>query len=123
MFLFVFFIRLPRPPGSTRPDTLSPYPTLFRSVRAVDVVPAGAALHAEPVLVGRPIAPVDIEDLVVLHMHRGLAADAAEGAEAVHRAVGELRPRAPVVQPVGLHQRAGLTGLHALAAGERKSGV
>src|SRR3546814_11336747 len=48
---------------------------------------------------------------------RGLAADAAVGAEAAHGAVLELHPRALVVQQVRLHQRAGRTGLHALAAG------
>src|SRR3546814_3033345 len=29
--LFVFFLRILRPPRSTRTDTLFPYPTLFRS--------------------------------------------------------------------------------------------
>src|SRR3546814_15195519 len=30
---FVFFLRIRRPPGSTRTDTLFPYTTLFRSCR------------------------------------------------------------------------------------------
>src|SRR3546814_19126340 len=33
--LFVFVFRIRRPPRSTRTDTLFPYTTLFRSVRAV----------------------------------------------------------------------------------------
>src|SRR3546814_7434641 len=32
MSLFVFFLRIRRPPRSTRTDTLFPYTTLFRSV-------------------------------------------------------------------------------------------
>src|SRR3546814_17418623 len=32
-YVFVFFLMLRRPPGSTRTDTLFPYTTLFRSVR------------------------------------------------------------------------------------------
>src|SRR3546814_17845828 len=31
-FLLFFFLRIRRPPRSTRPDTLFPYPTPFRSV-------------------------------------------------------------------------------------------
>src|SRR3546814_11422647 len=32
MFLVFFFLMIPRPPRSTRTDTLFPYPTLFRSM-------------------------------------------------------------------------------------------
>src|SRR3546814_20332480 len=34
MCSFVFFLMVLQPPRSTRPDTLFPYPTLFRSVSA-----------------------------------------------------------------------------------------
>src|SRR3546814_6698912 len=34
--MFVFFLMIRRPPRSTRTDTLFPYTTLFRSVRAFD---------------------------------------------------------------------------------------
>src|SRR3546814_16091934 len=33
-FVFVFFLMIRRPPRSTRTDTLLPYTTLFRSVKA-----------------------------------------------------------------------------------------
>src|SRR3546814_11575607 len=35
-FVFVFFLMIPRPPRSTRTDTLFPYTTLFRSRIALD---------------------------------------------------------------------------------------
>src|SRR3546814_7152444 len=34
--VFFFFLLIPRPPRSTRTDTLLPYTTLFRSLRAVE---------------------------------------------------------------------------------------
>src|SRR3546814_10920543 len=34
LYLFVFFLMIRRPPGSTRTDTLFPYTTLFRSLAA-----------------------------------------------------------------------------------------
>src|SRR3546814_6229945 len=53
----VFFLMLRRPPRSTRTDTLFPYPTLFRSVRAflpgslVDVRPVRDTSYLE----GKPL--------------------------------------------------------------------
>src|SRR3546814_19880285 len=35
-FMYFFFVRIRRPPRSTRTDTLFPYTTLFRSARLVD---------------------------------------------------------------------------------------
>src|SRR3546814_20558470 len=35
-FIFVFFLMIRRPPRSTRPDTLFPYTTLFRSLEHCD---------------------------------------------------------------------------------------
>src|SRR3546814_20204066 len=43
VILFFFFLMIRRPPRSTRTDTLFPYTTLFRSMRAV-IEPA--MLHA-----------------------------------------------------------------------------
>src|SRR3546814_15466948 len=37
-FCVVFFLMIRRPPRSTRTDTLFPYTTLFRSVRAPDML-------------------------------------------------------------------------------------
>src|SRR3546814_15686498 len=45
---YMFFLRIPRPPRSTRTDTLFPYPTLFRSPPA----PALLRLPAVLALVG-----------------------------------------------------------------------
>src|SRR3546814_19902394 len=41
IYLIVFFLMIRRPPRSTRTDTLFPYTTLFRSVRAVERVLPG----------------------------------------------------------------------------------
>ena len=64
-------------------DAVAADQRLRQPVGVVDVVEAEAALDAEPVLVGRAVAAVDVEDPVVLDVHRGLAADAAIGAERV----------------------------------------
>src|SRR3546814_11715536 len=39
---FCFFLKIRRPPRSTRTDTLFPYTTLFRSVKNSPIVPSGA---------------------------------------------------------------------------------
>src|SRR3546814_4852050 len=39
--MYFLFVRIPRPPRSTRTDTLFPYTTLFRSRRAPHRRPAG----------------------------------------------------------------------------------
>src|SRR3546814_13079952 len=75
--LFVFFLRILRPPRSTRTDTLFPYPTLFRSrLRPREM---------------RLVQPVDQHALVV----RLAAIDAQAERD---RLVGE--PRVNVVQRV-----------------------
>src|SRR3546814_19980406 len=45
--LFIFFLRIRRPPRSTRTDTLFPYTTLFRSeyARIVEVMPQGISMR------------------------------------------------------------------------------
>ena len=83
-----------------------------------DVVEAEAALDAEPVLVGRPVAAVDVKELVVLDVVGELAADAAIGADAVDLAVGRVGIDAGVVEHRRRHQRAGRAGLDAFAAGD-----
>jgi hypothetical protein len=82
----------------------------------IDVVEAEAALDAQPVLVGRAVAPGDVADLVVLDLVGDLAADAAVRAHAVHPAVDLGVADAPLVDDRRRHQGAGRTGLHALAA-------
>src|SRR3546814_15000067 len=46
-FFFFFFLRVVRPPGSTRTDALFPYPTLFRSRRRAPPAVAGRSGRAE----------------------------------------------------------------------------
>src|SRR3546814_7311021 len=48
LFLFFFFLMIPRPPRSTRTDTLFPYTTLFRSISASKPVLVMAGLGADP---------------------------------------------------------------------------
>src|SRR3546814_19008894 len=47
VFFFFFFLMIRRPPRSTRPDTLFPYTTLFRSLR----------LMAREAMTGAPLPP------------------------------------------------------------------
>src|SRR3546814_19302811 len=46
-FCCVFFLIIRRPPRSTRPDTLFPYTTLFRSTRSVSSIASGSVAHFE----------------------------------------------------------------------------
>src|SRR3546814_15096249 len=39
LFIYFFFLMIRRPPRSTRTDPLFPYPTLFRSVARIVVLP------------------------------------------------------------------------------------
>ncbi len=91
---------------------------LRQALRIADIVEAEAALHAQPVLVGRAVAAGDVKQLVVLDLVGELAADAAIGADAVHLAVGEFGAHVLVVDQRRRHQRAGRAGLHAFAAGD-----
>src|SRR5262249_29612293 len=60
---------------------------LHEAMRMAHVVEAEAALDAEPVLVRRPVAAADVEELVVLDVVGELAADPAIRAHAVNLAV------------------------------------
>ncbi len=90
---------------------------LHQALRIADIVEAEAALHAQPVLVGRAVAAGDGNQLVVLDLIGELAADAAIGADAVDFAVGKFGAHVLGVDQRRRHQRAGRTGLHAFAAG------
>src|SRR3546814_16130964 len=48
IFLRFFFVMIRRPPRSTRPDTLFPYTTLFRSVCSVRLVLYFMRSYVEP---------------------------------------------------------------------------
>src|SRR3546814_17989651 len=63
-FLFLFFLRIRRPPRSTRTDTLFPYTTLFRSLGflgAVVQMSLTGALRLAPVSV---VIPMDYSSLL-----------------------------------------------------------
>src|ERR1700730_3826730 len=86
----------------------------------VDVVEAEAALDAKPILVRRAVVAGDVEELVVLDLIGELAADATIGANAIHAPVGKFGAHVRRVHHRRRHQRAGGTGLHALAAGHAR---
>src|SRR3546814_19082668 len=46
-FLLVFFLRVRRPPRSTRTDTLFPYTTLFRSRHRTGAAVTGTRIHQQ----------------------------------------------------------------------------
>src|SRR3546814_8529374 len=89
-----FFLMIPRPPRSTRTDTLFPYTTLFRSVKAVkllfrpDEVDQAHAQGLAVDIVGE-VEEVDLQ-AQILAGHRRAAAE-----------VGDAR------QPAGLAARTG----------------
>ena len=99
-------------------DAVAADQRLGQAVGVVDVVEAEAALDAQPVGIGRPVATVDVEDLLVLDVHRRLAADTAVGAQRVDRLGLVVDALAGRIEQALLHQRAGRAHLHALAAGD-----
>ncbi|MNX96035.1 hypothetical protein D3C86_1283350 [compost metagenome] len=82
------------------------------------VVETVTPLHAEPVVIGRAVAPFHEQDAVVLDVVRQLAAHAAIRADRIHLAVGHGQRHV-----ARRHQRAGRAGLHALAAGHAGAGA
>ena len=90
---------------------------LQQPVGVADVIEAEAALDAEPLLVRRAVAAIDIEQLIILDLVGELAADAAIGADAIDFAVGSYRQHAGLVDQRLFHQGAGRAGLDAFAAG------
>jgi hypothetical protein len=92
-----------------------------QTMRVRDVVEAEPALHAQPVVVGRTVAPVGADDRVAVDVVRHLTTDAAERAERVDAAVGPHGALLGCVVDEGRgHQRAGRAHLHALAAGDAR---
>src|SRR6266404_786125 len=87
-------------------------------MRMVDVVETKTALDAEAVVVGRAVAALGVNDLLVLDLIGDLTADAAEWAERVHLLVGIGDAGLVLVQHHRGHQRAGRASLHAFATGD-----
>src|SRR5690606_32238240 len=84
---------------------------LRQPLLVMHVIETVAPLHAQPFVVRRAVAPVDIEDLVVLDGIRELATDAAVGANGVNLLLGLDETHAP-----RRHQRAGRACLDAFSA-------
>src|SRR3546814_8863780 len=83
----MFFVRIRRPPRSTRTDTLFPYTTLFRSGRR-HVAVEGAFRDAEPQQLFVAILDPAVVDLLELRvLRRDL------GVELVGRVVGRVHDR------------------------------
>src|SRR3546814_11117315 len=70
---FFLFLVIPRPPRSTRTDTLFPYPTLFRSCRLVDDAAAGGVDQVGGRL--QPRQPRGVEQPDRLRRFRAVDAD------------------------------------------------
>src|SRR5437879_1233961 len=87
-------------------------------MRVMDVVETKTALDAEAVVVGRAVAALGVDDLLVLDLIGDLTADAAERAQRVDLLVGIGDAGLVLIQHYRRHQRAGRAGLHAFAAGD-----
>ena len=83
----------------------------------MDVVEAEAALDAESIVIGRAVAALGVDHLLVLDLIGDLAADAAIRAQRVDLAVGIGDAGLVLIEHHRGHQRAGRAGLHAFAAG------
>src|SRR3546814_15339819 len=104
-----FFLRIRRPPSSTRTDTLFPYTTLFRSRSAI-------VLHGRDRLNGQ--AGKDVREKLPLHLGLGIPRDNLAEADGAGRHIGEYPCLAAKVGD-------GLPRLHRLArerSGERRVG-
>src|SRR3546814_15621116 len=79
IYVFLFFLMLRRPPRSTRTDTLFPYTTLFRSLRALGHVPIyveAADGFERRGLVARVHVELPCQLLLVVNDHRQAVAHA-----------------------------------------------
>src|SRR3546814_3871052 len=91
---FFFFLRIRRPPRSTRTDTLLPYTTLFRSFGAGHPLPLGAAAQ-----VARVAASVELKGIAELRQRR-FRLVGARSQEAVR--LGGDRGDRIIVEPAGV---------------------
>src|SRR3546814_21140929 len=106
-----FFLRLPRPPISTRTDTLFPYSTLFRSVRARA---AGQVERADPAArLGVELQVLDRAGGVDLH-----AVECDAGVDALRRQRQRAVAAMPGQAPLRDQRRGGIVAVLQAAAGE-----
>src|ERR1700722_517391 len=95
-----------------------PYQRLGQAVRVMDVVEAEAAFDAESVVVGRAVAALGIDHLLVLDLIGDLTAHATVRAQRVDLLVRIGDASLVLIEHHRGHQRAGRTGLDAFAAGD-----
>src|SRR6185437_13519302 len=88
------------------------------ALRIADVIETEPPFHTQALLVRRPVAPADVEQLVILDVIGELAADAAIRANAVYFTVRIFRAHVLFVDNRRGHQRAGRACLHTLATGD-----
>ena len=86
-------------------------------IGVVHVVQPEAALHTKALFIGRTVAAIDLDDLVVFQVIRDLTADTTERTDAVYGLVGGADAHASFINHSGGQQCAGRTGLHAFPAG------
>src|SRR3546814_16494619 len=102
MSIFLFFLRILRPPRSTRSDTLFPYTTLFRSVLVVGKEHSAGKGEAAAVEIGAAIGLIGphlllLEDEVTERHVEGEAGAAAVVALGHHGAQRQLVGRVPEI--------------------------
>ena len=85
----------------------------------VDEIIPEAALHAQPLLIGRTRCPIDILDSIILDLKGDLASDAAKRTDAANFLVeiGTVAPFMLIHHRSG-HEGAGWAGLDALSTGD-----
>src|SRR3546814_1578660 len=96
-FTFFFFLMIPRPPRSTRTDTLFPYTTLFRSRPSTVSLPFPPKLVLDTMSESRPAAsdPGDGRVTAGRRLHLGRYLEAADQVAAVERVLVQPRPGRP----------------------------
>src|SRR5437764_1762801 len=99
-------------------DTVLADQGLGQAIGVVHVIEAKASLDAQPVVVGRPVLPLDRDDVVVPDLVGQLAADAAIGTDALDLAIGLVAKDPVLVDKARRHQGARRAGLHAFAASD-----
>ena len=88
-----------------------------QAMGVVHIIQPEAAFHAKPLLVGGPVAAIDLDDFVVFQVIGDLAPNTAERADTINRAVGCTDTHASFIDHGGGQQGPGRAGLDAFAAG------
>src|SRR3546814_19525163 len=101
-FLLVFFLRVRRPPRSTRTDTLFPYTTLFRSRHRTGAAVTGTRIHQQQSAVAacahrvcEEVAALHRRDRIALHEFEPGLYVAIENRGAMRRGAGVADEQTP----------------------------